>query len=661
MTTDEYLTSLYGDRLPLREEQDQWTEAIVRLFMTSPLFAISNFFQIPAKDRQLTLMKPFAMQAIIDLCIEAQYRNQLPQRVAAFKSRQVGSSSWLLARSVHRTCANENRSAMFLVPDEDVCNKMSTRMGAMLNSLPRFLQAMRRIHNLKHLYFDNPNAKERIYDPGLNSEIQITVPSAMRGIPPDMLVVSEYSHMKEHDQYQISESILPGMAPSEYTCAVVDTTPNGYDEFYYPLIMEAIEANPKWIRKLEDSPRSYTAEEILAGAIGIPENLYKTEYLVAFERWDWHEEYTIRSAQYPRGEIARKPPASIWKEFVASIGKEKPAKYGGDEELDLHQRYGISYEQLYWRRKKIDSTKMPTNEMRLATFHQEFAMSIEGGFVELEKTPFDRDCVEALVRMRKEPIARGLLDKNDKGEIGVRKSIADKHEWRIYAPPESGKQYVMGVDTNQAYESADADQTAMAIMRWPDAKLVALYTGKVPEHVLRVQAFLGYLWYNRAYIGVETEGIGYQLIRSLLKMGVSNYYSWKRTDQAHPEPSEFPGWQTDDRTRPLMDSKFIEALCWRDPETDKPAPKFIIQDWEAIKEIQGIRRGDSGSLKHAHGKDDIFDAICMCLCLMEDPWAGLHKAKPEGPTKAQVQEFEGLFKKAMPRPSTRNRPSLVSL
>jgi hypothetical protein len=110
-----------------------------------------------------------------------------------------------------------------------------------------------------------------------------------------------------------------------------------------------------------------------------------------------------------------------------------------------------------------------------------------------------------------------------------------------------------------------------------------------------------------------------------------------------------------------MDSKFIEALCWRDPETDKPAPKFIIQDWEAIKEIQGIRRGDSGSLKHAHGKDDIFDAICMCLCLMEDPWAGLHKAKPEGPTKAQVQEFEGLFKKAMPRPSTRNRPSLVSL
>jgi hypothetical protein len=661
MDLDGFLTGLYGDRLPLREENDLWTEAIVRMFMESPLFAISNFFQIPDKQKRLTYLKPFALQAIIDLCIEVQYRNQLPQRVAAFKPRQVGSSSWLLARCVHRTCAQENRSAMFLVPDEDVCNKMSTRMGAMLNSLPRFLQAMRRIHNLKHLYFDNPNAKDRMADPGLNSEIQITVPSAMRGIPPDMLVISEYSHMKEHDQYQISESILPGMAPSEYTCAVIDTTPNGYDEFYYPLIMEAMEANPKWRKKLEDSPRSYTAAEILAGAIGVPENLYQTEYLVAFARWDWHEEYTIRSAQYPRGEVARKPPAAIWREFQAGIGKDTPSRYGGDEEIDLRERFGVSDEQLYWRRKKIDSTKMPSNEMRLATFHQEFPISIEGGFVELEKTPFARDSVEALVRMRKNPSARGLLDRNDKGDIGIRRSDSIHHEWRIYAPPESGVQYAMGVDTNQAYESVDSDHTAMAIMRWPDYKLVALYVGKVPEHILRVQALLAYQWYNRAYIGVETEGMGYQLVRSLIKMKVSNYYSWKRTDKAHPEPSDFPGWQTDDRTRPLMDSTFIECLCWRDPDTDKPAPKMIIQDDEAIKQIQGIRRGDSGSLKHAHGKDDIFDAICICLCLFQDPWGGFHQVKTDGPTKEQVQEFEGLFKHAMPRSSSRNRPTLARL
>jgi hypothetical protein len=468
--------------------------------------------------------------------------------------------------------------------------------------------------------------------------------------------------MKEHDQYEISESILPGMAPSEYTCAVIDTTPNGYDEFYYPLIMEAVEANPKWIRKLEESPRSYTAEEILAGAIGVPENLYRADWLVAFERWDWHEEYRIRCAEFPRGEISKKPPAHIWKEFLAGIGKEKEQKYGGEEEIHLRDKYGVGVDQLYWRRKKIDSTKMPTDEMRLATFHQEFAMSIESGFVELEKTPFDRACLEALINMRKDPIASGLFDKNAEGTIGIRHSLGTQnHRWRIYAPPEVGEKYAMGVDTADAYESPDADSSAIAIMRHRDYKLVAVYTGKVPEHIMRQQILLAYTFYHRAYVGVETRGMGYRLIRTLLEAGVTNYYSWKRTDKAHPEPSEFPGWQTDDRTRPLMDNTFIEKLCWRNPETNKPEPQFIIQDWEAIKQIQGIRRGDSGSLKHAHGKDDLFDAICIALCLMEDPWGNFFKKKEEKPADQQY-EFEQLFKKAMPSYSTnRNRPTLAQL
>ncbi len=658
MTTGQYLRALYGNVLPTPDQQETWKLSEIEMYHRSPLFALSNYFRIPDKNGKLVLLKPFAGQAILDVCIETQRRAGLPQRVVGYKSRQVGWSTWMLGRTAHHSGSGENRRGMFLVPDEDVANVMAGRLGAMLNNLPRFLQAMRRIQNMKHIVFDNPNPKDRLDNPGLVSELQITVPSPMRGIPPQHLTISEYSHMDESAQLAVTSSIIPAMPLSENSLVVIDTTPNGFDDFYEPLVNEAMDANPKWVRRLEESPRSYTADEILSGAIGQPENLYDSSWLLAFERWDWHEEYDLRSRENPRGETG-KPPPKIWAEFQADVGKN--SRFGGEEELDLRGKFGVSEGKLYWRRAKIKSYKMPTDEMRLATFHQEFATSIKGGFIELDKTPFDRECLDALIRQRKDPIAEGLLERNSENVIGVKRSDSGFHRWRIYAPPEQGEQYAFGVDCQNAYESPDSDAAAGAILRYRDNKLVALYTGRVPEHVLRVQVFLAYCWYFNAYIGVETREMGYQLIRSLIGMGVQNYYSWKRTDMDFPEPSKFPGWQTDGRTRPIMDNTFIEHLCARDPETNKPSPTMVIPDREALKEIQGLRRGDSGSLKHRHGKDDICDSIMIALCLFQDPFGGFHRKAPAGPPPEQRQEFEAMFAQQLGSWSDRNRPSLATI
>jgi hypothetical protein len=647
--------------MPARDEETTWKLSEIEMFHRSPLFAISNYFRIPDKNQEIVPLRPFSGQAILDVCIEHQRRAGLPQRVVGFKSRQVGWSTWMLARELHHACSAPNRRAMFLVPDEDVAVVMATRMGAMLNNLPLFLQAMRRIQNLKHIVFDNPNPKDRMANPGLGSELQITVPSPMRGIPPQVLVISEYSHMPEEAQFQVTSSILPAMALSEKTMVVIDTTPNGYDTFYEPLVREAYQRNPKWMKRLEDSPRSYTAEEIFSGAIGVPESLYHDEaWLLAFERWDWHEEYSVKTKEFPRGEL-RKPPPSVWGGFLSSLGTIP--KFGGEEELDLRDRYGVAPEKLFWRRRKIGSYKMPTDAMRLATFHQEFAMSIEGGFIELGKTPFDTDCMDALMRQQSKWIAMGLLDRNEKGDIGIRHGAGGRwQEWRIYAPPETDQQYVMAVDTNNAYESPDADKSCAVVMRYSDRKVVAIYVASVPEHELRQQIFLAYQWYRHPYVGVEIKEMGYQLIRSLIKMGVTNYYEWKRHDRDFPEPTKYPGWQTDRVTRPLMDNTFIEHLCNRDPQTHKPAPLMIVPDRDALKQIAGIRRGDSGSLKHQHGKDDIFDAICICLCLFDDAFGGFHNRKAEAPQQEElIDNFQRLLRTGAAGGRDRNHPSLAQL
>jgi hypothetical protein len=664
MTTKDYLKSLYGDVLPTRDEEAMWKLSEIEMYHRSPLFAIQNYYKIPNKDKVMISLRPFAGQAILDVCIEAQRRAGIKQRVVGYKPRQVGWSTWMLGRTCHHCTSGPNRRAMFLVPDEDVASEMALRYGSMNNNLPRFLQPMKRIQNMKHVHYDNPNSKDRFDDPGLNSSVQITVPSAMRGIPPEMVTISEYSHMKEDEQRNVTVSVLPAMANSANTCAVIDTTPNGYDKFYHPLVMEAYEANEEWIQKLELSPRSYTAEEILAGAIGQPDNLYDSAWLLAYERWDWHEEYAVRSPLFPRGET-KKPPPPIWKAFLADIGKN--SRFGGDEEVFLRDRFGVQPEQLYWRRDKIKSYKMPSYDISLGVFHQEFSMSIESGFIELDKTPFGQEEITKLLAMRRDPIAGpGLLEErmvNGNKVIGVsRESNTDRHRWRVYAPPEQGELYCIGVDTNQAYEDLDSDASAAVVMRYRDRKVCAVYTAHAPGHILREQIFLAYKWYMRAFLAVETEGLGYQLIRDLIEMGANNYYRWKAAHKPQEDsPTDYPGWQTDSKTRPMMDAKFIEALCWRDPQTNKLEPKINIPDYEAINQITGIRRESDGGLKSKHGEDDIFDCICICLYCFDDPWSGFHKSKPEPTKQEQAREFERFFKNIIGGNRDRNHPSLANL
>jgi len=652
MTTAQYLRATFGETTPQAGDHEKWRIAEIRQFHSSPLFAISNYMRTADKSGNLLHIRPFAGQAIMDVCIESQRRRGVRQRVVGVKSRQVGWSTWTLGRMLHNSMM-KNRRAMFLVPDEDVAAVMATRLGTMINSLPVFMQPMRRIQNIKHIVFANPNPKDRIERPGLGSELQITVPSPMRGIPPQFLGISEFSHMLPQAQLDVSSSIIPAIPMTEHSCIIIDTTPNGFDDFYYPTVMEAVERNPNWVRRLEYSKGTFTAQEILSGALGEPDRPDEGDWVPAFEPWRMHEEYSVRTDEDPQGEL-RKPRKELWAAFLADVGKN--ARYGGEEETDLRDRFGTSDGRLYWRRKKIDSYPMPTLDMRLATFHQEFGNTIAETFIESGKTPFDRDCLNALLRQERPPAARGCLRTED-GQIGIDTTFhSDWQEVRVYAPPEVGEQYSIGIDTNVAYENPEADATVAMVVRFRDNKVVAIYVARTSEHILRQQIFLLYRWYFNAYYAVELKGMGYQLARSLIEMGASNYYSWKRLDSEMPEPSKFPGWETSGKTRPIMDSVFTELLCKRD-DGNRPIPDIIVPDQQTLREIQGLTRQPSGALKSSNGKDDCYDALCIALCIARDPYGGFHRSK-DGPTDADRRDFERLFNRMN---SDRNRPNLANI
>ena len=112
--------------------------------------------------------------------------------------------------------------------------------------------------------------------------------------------------MDSDRQTAVQTGIISAMPLTPHSILIIDTTPNGIDDSYYPLVMEAIEDNPKWTKRLENWKGELTAEQVLDGVLGVPDAVekgYPGVMVPAICPWRLHEEYTCRSKSNPRGEL----------------------------------------------------------------------------------------------------------------------------------------------------------------------------------------------------------------------------------------------------------------------------------------------------------------------------------------------------------------------
>lgn len=669
MSVGQWLKYKYGDgEIPSSQTN------VVRLAMTTqvrssyPWFA-SNFCYTNDKAGHSVLLKPFVGQAIHRVSLDSQLRAGLPGRLVEVKARSLGWTTECLARGLH-FILDENRRAFILVDDEDVALEQSTHLNSMLNGLPQWLQPMRRIQSMKHIVFENPNPKDRVENPGLNSASQITVPSSYRGVNGALYVcISEYAHMDESRQEAVNMGLISALGNNPYAILIIDTTPNGPGDSYHEMVLEAVADNPRWVKRIENYKGEPSADDVLAGLFGVPDCVEKGRpgaMVPALCPWRFHEEYTVKDKAHPRGQIQRFT-KELRREIESSLGNV--GKYGGEEETDLRDRYGVSIERLFWRRCQIDNYKFPTQEMKLLAFRQEFLSTIDGAFVDSGTTPFPRDSMDVLQRMVREPSAVGLFRGLDHFEhwayhgepiTAVHRDPNPWQEIRVFAPPQNDEKYVMGVDTDVAYESEDSDFTVAQVVRVRDNKLVATYTAKVGSHELMKQLICLYRWYGNCYYAVETAGMGYDLVRRCIDAGMNNCHYYKRYDKDNPEPTAFPGWETGKPfMRQMMDQKLLEYVCHRNEQTGKSEPLCIIPDAKTVAEIRGLMRKPSGAFKSKNGHDDHCDALEIAWCIALDPYSGLLGKRTPEPDERK--EFEQNFAWATSAGYNRNRPDLTRI
>jgi hypothetical protein len=284
--------------------------------------------------------------------------------------------------------------------------------------------------------------------------------------------------------------------------------------------------------------------------------------------------------------------------FEHTLGEEDG---GGDlEEPLLIENYGVTLEQLHWRRAIING---PEAGGSVEWFHQEHPTTPEQAFVGSGRPVFPGILVARALREASrapkpvEGVLRGLewqQRKTRAGTVnvpglalwvpGAHMEPVDLDRWggahrlRVWQHPvnehtQAGLaadqrrpdgQYVVFVDVAQGSGGTDdGDYSAIQVLDHVTHTQVASYRSRVPMHDLPLLAYLVGLYYNDAWVAVEATGLGIGVLDALAKdYRYRMLYRRHRAgdDERADARERVLGWYTDVRTKPLMEQTFGQVL-----------------------------------------------------------------------------------------------------
>jgi hypothetical protein len=283
---------------------------------------------------------------------------------------------------------------------------------------------------------------------------------------------------------------------------------------------------------------------------------------VFYNAWQHAEEMGVQKHFYP-----------WWMEASYRVAGAKAGRLS-PEEAELQRLYGLSDEQIAFRRKigKSFRTLAP----------QEYAESAESCFLASGDCIFDVAMLDA----------RGGQCV-DAAEVGPNSSL------QVWFPPQPGKHYVIGVDP--AGGGAKGDYCAAQVIERESALQCAELCGHLPPRELAQEVARLARRYNHALVAVERNNHGHSVLMAL---------------ENEPEPVRLfrnaggPGWDTNQRTRPAMVYRFVEMMH-REPH--------LFQSRRLLKECRTFVRRENGTPGAAQGThDDCIIAMTIALAVREE-------------------------------------------
>jgi hypothetical protein len=514
----------------------------------------------------------------LDEALEKQRADGRPMRAIILKARKLGFSTWCQAKAMQRVTQLPFQAALTVAHRQDAAGALFNMAHLMYERLPSDMQLADLIYGegtgegapfsvrpQKISEGKSPNGAKYLelgdrMRPAEKSIYQTMTAGAKgggRASSPNIIHASEYGHWEDHE-YAVG--LFNAMPLTEETIGVVESTAKGFNHFH-----------DMWQRAVAG------AEDDEIGGTWTP----------LFYGWQ-HDPYHV----LPLTDRARD-------RFERTVGD--PDGGGDPEEIELVEVFGVTLEQLNWRRAIING---PEGGGSLEWFHQEHPATPEQAFIGSGRPVFPGILVARAIREAEESpkpvegVLRGAewVEKRTRaGSVMIpRRAVwvpgdaleaIDVDRWgsasklRVWAHPlneitQSGltlaerrpdSQHVVFVDVavGQGGTAGEGDWHALQVFDHVSRRQCASYRSRIPLHDLPLLVFLVGLYWNEAWIAVEVNNMGIGLVDALAKDYRYRllYRRHRAGDDERTDARErLIGWQTDLRTKPLMEQTFGESL-----------------------------------------------------------------------------------------------------
>ena len=504
----------------------------------------------------------------LDEALERQRAAGMPMRAIVLKARKLGFSTWVQAKFMQRVTQRAFSYALVAAQDRKTAGVLMDMARLMYDRLPSEEelglgfsikpQIVGQGQTRTGSRWMSLGDRRRPTEASVYETLTAGSNAAGRGYTPDMLHGSEVAHW---DDPAFLVGLLNAVPKTPETVVVLESTANGFNHFY-----------ERWQRAVEG------AEDPETGGLYVP----------LFYGWQDNPANSMTFAS----DGARE-------RFAATLGD--PDRGGDEEEPVLLEEFGCTLEQLRWRRITIAEECGGSVEQ----FHQEHPATPEQAFIGSGQPVFAQILVTKAIKHAErasapvDGVLRGVdlrTRRTRSGTVevpqralwvpaGTERQDLDVPRWgltdrlQVWEHPlneatqagipeadvKPDGQYVVFVDVAQGRSTTteDRDYSVIQVLDHVTRMQVARYRSRIDLHDLPMAALLVALYFNEAWLAVEKTGLGIGVVDTLRKdLRYRKMYRTRRPgDDARSDAREqLVGWETTQRTKPLMEQTFGQAL-----------------------------------------------------------------------------------------------------